>query len=81
VPAVNHLERGSAPNPGDAPRLTDVAKKRDGGCPEEDCVLFPDLRQSALNGQRGDLPYEGCDIYKIHLQTRQYHFNRAACMR
>jgi hypothetical protein len=34
-------------------------------------VLFPDLRQSALNGQRGDLPYEGCDIYKIHLQTRQ----------
>jgi hypothetical protein len=34
-------------------------------------TLFPDLRQSALNGQRGDLPYEGCDIYKIHLQTRQ----------
>jgi hypothetical protein len=22
-------------------------------------------------GQRGDLPYEGCDIYKINLQTRQ----------
>src|SRR6267378_768462 len=34
-------------------------------------VLFPDLRPGALNGQRGDLPYEGCDIYKIQLQTRQ----------
>src|SRR2546422_4217 len=34
-------------------------------------VLFPDLRRSALNGQRGDLPYQGCVIYKIHLQTRQ----------
>jgi len=30
-------------------------------------VLFPDLRPSALNGQRGDLPYAGCDIYKINL--------------
>jgi len=34
-------------------------------------VLFPDLRQSALNFQRGELPYDGCDIYKIHLSTRQ----------
>jgi hypothetical protein len=34
-------------------------------------VWFPDLRQSALNGQRGDLPYEGCDIYRIHLQSRR----------
>lgn len=24
-----------------------------------------------MNYQRGDLPYEGCDIYKIHLTTRQ----------
>lgn len=34
-------------------------------------VLFPDLRPGALNYQRGYLPYEGCDIYKIHLPTRQ----------
>jgi len=33
-------------------------------------VLFPDLRPGALNGQRGLLPYEGCDIYRIHLPTR-----------
>src|SRR6266542_6928034 len=30
-------------------------------------ALFPDLRPSALNGQRGDLPYAGCDMYKINL--------------
>src|ERR1043165_2767585 len=34
-------------------------------------VYFPDLRQSALNYQRGDLPYAGCDIYRIHLATRR----------
>lgn len=34
-------------------------------------VLFPDLRPGALNGQRGQLPYEGCDIYRIHFQSRQ----------
>jgi hypothetical protein len=34
-------------------------------------VYFPDLRQNALNYQRGYLPYEGCDIYKIHIPTRQ----------
>src|SRR6267378_2448665 len=34
-------------------------------------VYFPDLRNSALNGQRDNLPYAGCDIYRIQLQTRQ----------
>jgi len=34
-------------------------------------ALFPDVRQSAVNFQRGDLPYAGCDIYRIHLGTRQ----------
>ena len=34
-------------------------------------VLFPDVRQGQLNGQRGDLPYAGCDIWRINLRTRQ----------
>ncbi|PYI80059.1 MAG: hypothetical protein DME26_22355, partial [Verrucomicrobia bacterium] len=34
-------------------------------------AYFPDLRTSALNYQRDDLPYAGCDIYKINLQSRQ----------
>src|SRR6266545_2211240 len=29
-------------------------------------AYFPDLRTSALNYQRADLPYQGCDIYRIH---------------
>ena len=33
-------------------------------------ALFPDLRSSQLNSQRENLPYAGCDIYRIHLQTR-----------
>jgi hypothetical protein len=33
-------------------------------------VLFPDLRSSQLNSQRDFLPYSGCDIYRVHLQTR-----------
>ena len=32
---------------------------------------FPDLRPQSLNSQRGDLPYEGADVYRIHLPTRQ----------
>ncbi len=32
--------------------------------------LFPDLREESLNYQRGDLPYEGADIYRMNLQTR-----------
>jgi hypothetical protein len=31
---------------------------------------FPDVRPAGYNSQRG-LPYEGADIYKIHLTTRQ----------
>jgi hypothetical protein len=31
---------------------------------------FPDVRPGAINSQRG-LPYEGADIYRIHLGTRQ----------
>jgi hypothetical protein len=34
-------------------------------------VLFPDLRSSQLNSQRQFLPYAGCDLYRIHLRTRQ----------
>jgi hypothetical protein len=34
-------------------------------------VLFPDLRQSQLNSQRNNLPLAGCDIWRIHLRTRQ----------
>jgi hypothetical protein len=30
---------------------------------------FPDMRSQAINSQRG-LPYEGADIYRIHLSTR-----------
>ena len=33
--------------------------------------LFHDLRPQALNGQRGDLPRLGADIFRIHLETRQ----------
>lgn len=33
-------------------------------------VLFPDLRAGQLNPQRENLPYAGCDIYRIHLRTR-----------
>ncbi len=32
---------------------------------------FPDLRTARLNYQRGDLPYDGCDIFRIHLGTRE----------
>ncbi len=34
-------------------------------------ALFHDLRDSALNGQRQDLPHLGADIYRIDLATRQ----------
>ena len=34
-------------------------------------VLFPDVRSSALNGQRNALPRAGADIYRVHLRTRQ----------
>lgn len=34
-------------------------------------VLFPNLQRDALNFQRADLPYEGADIYRIHLTTRE----------
>ncbi|MCB1043628.1 MAG: hypothetical protein KDC35_11840 [Acidobacteria bacterium] len=33
-------------------------------------VKFPDMRPSALNGQRNDLPVLGADIYKMDLATR-----------
>ncbi len=32
--------------------------------------FFPDLSGAGRNGQRGDLPYAGSDIYRINLQTR-----------
>ena len=32
--------------------------------------LFPDMRPSAINSQRG-LPFAGADIYRIELSTRQ----------
>lgn len=32
---------------------------------------FPDLRPSALNGQRDDLPDQGADIFRINLETRE----------
>ena len=32
---------------------------------------FPDLRPGSLNNQRGDLPYAGADVYRIHVPTRQ----------
>jgi hypothetical protein len=34
-------------------------------------ALFPNLQPAGLNGQRADLPYEGADIYRINLKTRQ----------
>jgi len=34
-------------------------------------VLFPNLRPARLNGQRNNLPLDGCDIYRIHFQTRE----------
>lgn len=30
---------------------------------------FPDVQPGALNGQRGDLPYQGADIYALDLAT------------
>ncbi|MEM9531749.1 MAG: hypothetical protein AAGA23_12585 [Pseudomonadota bacterium] len=33
--------------------------------------LFPDLREPSLNYQRGDLPREGADIYRMNLTSRQ----------
>ncbi len=33
--------------------------------------LFPDLRPSALNSQRDNLPLQGADIYRIHVPSRQ----------
>ena len=33
--------------------------------------LFHDQRREALNGQRGDLPFAGADIFRIHLRTRE----------
>jgi len=33
-------------------------------------TLFPDLQPGNLNYQRGDLPYAGADIYRIHVPTR-----------
>jgi len=33
-------------------------------------AYFPDVRPQAINSQRG-LPYEGADIYRIHLASRQ----------
>lgn len=33
-------------------------------------AYFPDLRPERLNGQRGDLPLAGSDIYRITLETR-----------
>ena len=32
--------------------------------------LFHDLSQGSLNTQRGDLPYQGADIYRMNLSTR-----------
>lgn len=34
-------------------------------------VLFPNVQREALNYQRADLPYDGADIYRIHLVTRK----------
>jgi hypothetical protein len=33
--------------------------------------LCPDVRSEALAFQRGDLPFSGCDIYKMNLATRE----------
>ena len=32
--------------------------------------FFPDLSQGSLNTQRGNLPYQGADIYRINLNSR-----------
>jgi hypothetical protein len=32
---------------------------------------FPDVTPGQLNPQRGNLPYQGADIYRMHLRTRQ----------
>lgn len=32
---------------------------------------FPDMRQEALNFQRSDLPFQGADLYRLDLETRQ----------
>ena len=34
-------------------------------------AYFPDVRPAQSNYQRGDLPYAGSDIYRIHIATRQ----------
>jgi hypothetical protein len=34
-------------------------------------VQFPNLQKESLNYQRADLPYEGADIYRINLRTRE----------
>ncbi len=33
--------------------------------------MFHDLQPESLNGQRGDLPHAGADIYRIHVNSRQ----------
>jgi hypothetical protein len=33
--------------------------------------FFPDVTPGQLNTQRGNLPYQGADIYRLHLGTRQ----------
>lgn len=33
--------------------------------------LFPDLREESLNYQRGDLPHDGADIYRMNLASRE----------
>lgn len=32
--------------------------------------LFHDVNPGNLNSQRGDLPYQGADIFRMHLNTR-----------
>ena len=34
-------------------------------------VYFPNFQSSQLNSQRWNLPRQGCDIYRIHLETRE----------
>jgi hypothetical protein len=34
-------------------------------------AYFPDLRPQSLNPQRDFLPYEGSDLFRIHLESRQ----------
>ncbi len=33
--------------------------------------LFHDVRKEELNSQRGNLPFSGADIFRIHIQTRK----------